>query len=132
MRLQQMLFVAFASTILLIGCSKPAQSTSTENQTMIHMVSQVGNDSSDSKVDFSKSLFHNLSNMMMQNVLSYTDQLGYFQNMRFSDLVEMTPIFSSLDSPIFFVPTSLTKTFFEPFYQKIKIMINGERTILNC
>lgn len=146
MRLQQMLFVAFSSTVLLIGCSKPAQFTSTENQTLIHMVYQIENDCSDTKVDLSNSLFHNLSNMMMQNDLSYTDQVVYFQNTRFSDLVErtpiwfysiikelkMTPVLSSLDSPNFLTPTSLTKKNFELIYQKIKVMINGERTILNC
>ena len=139
MRLQQMLFMAFASTILLIGCSKPVQSASTENQAMIYRTYQIKNNFSDSNLDLSKSLFYNQSGMMPQNNLSYTDQLFYLQRTSFSGTtsnwfysLKMATVASSLDSPIFFAPTTLTKIFVEPFYQKIKVMINGESTILNC
>lgn len=129
MKLQQMLFVAFASTVLLIGCSK-SEGLSVSDNPLIHQMDELVLTST---VKPNPSPIKQRGSLFIDDLLSYKNLFNQINQAMQS--VMASEIHSMLDVTIQTYSTLPQQIFsFSPelFYQKKKIMIRGEKTVLNC
>lgn len=129
MRLQQMLFVAFASTVLLIGCSK-SEKLSLSDAQPVHQMSQLV---LTSKIKPSSFTPKQRGSLFMDNLLLYKNNLNHvIQSMPIVVSFGIHSVFDAFQKT--FSHSSHYSFLFSPelFYQKKKIMIRGENTVLNC